>query len=112
MPTVTYTGTAEFQPHSNNPTKTLYRFLRGTPHEVSKEDAEWYAEEAKRGGPWAVNLGLRGAASRANISLFEKMMEKTKSELEELAREFGIEIKARMTKEEIAKAISRAKGGR
>lgn len=53
MVKVTYTG-AGGHAHHNNPSGTTYVFNSGRPTEVTPEDAEHYAKEATRGGPWAV----------------------------------------------------------
>lgn len=58
MGKVTYTGTSGALGHHNNPSGTHYVFQAGIPLEVKPGDAEWYAEEATRGGPWKVDLGV------------------------------------------------------
>lgn len=76
MPKVTWTGGLEGITHHNNPSNKEYLFQRGHPLEVTLEDAKHYAEEATRGGPWAVEFDIKDQGKKA--------VEKTASALENI----------------------------
>jgi len=64
MATVEYLGAMDHQ-HKSNPSGTNYMFHVGVPLEVKTEDAIFYAERAKHGAPWKVELGIIEQAAEA-----------------------------------------------
>lgn len=76
MPKVTYTGGLEAFTHHNNPSNRDYLFFRGQGLDVTLEDAKHYAEEATRGGPWAVEFDIKDQGKKAvekTASILEKV---------------------------------------
>lgn len=64
MAKVKYLGAMDHR-HNSNPSGTEYLFHVGVFSEVKPEDAIHYAERAKRGSPWEVDMGVVEKATEA-----------------------------------------------
>lgn len=81
MAKVRYIGTMDHE-HKSNPTRTAYMFHVGVFTEVKPEDAVFYAERAKHGSPWEVEIGIVEKATdiiRDATEVLGKDKEETKS---------------------------------
>lgn len=84
MPKVTYTGSLGGFSHHNNPSNKDYLFQQGKPIEVTLEDAKHYAEEATRGGPWAVEFDIKDQGKKAidkTASVLDTVKKKVKDKM-------------------------------
>lgn len=78
MPKVTYMGPSDAFSHHNNPSNRDILFHLNKAVEVSLEEAEHYAKEAEKGGPWVVDFGVKDKAAKAANTVREIIQPKPK----------------------------------